>query len=80
MTTPQERQAQRKQEEINFYTKYYTQLVGAKITGFELVQDESDDHILWPTFTAKKAKIHSLLKCHKTQKEMVKGSYLDYLQ
>ena len=33
MTTPlekaQERQAQRRQEEIDFYTKYYTQLVGA---------------------------------------------------
>jgi len=54
MTTPQERQAQRKQQEIDFYTKYYTQLVGAKITGFELVQDDED--VLWPTFTAKKGK------------------------
>ena len=68
MTTPQERQAQRKQEEINFYTKYYTQLVGAKITGCGLHSPP------------RRAKIHSLLKCHKTQKEMVKGSYLDYLQ
>ena len=56
MTTPQERQAQHKQQEIDFYTKYYTQLVGAKITGFELVQDEHDDHIMWPTFTATKGK------------------------
>ena len=53
MTTPQE---QRKQQEIDFYTRYYTQLVGAKITGFELVQDEYDDHTMWPTFTAKKGK------------------------
>ena len=60
MTTPlekaQERQAQRRQEEIDFYTKYYTQLVGAKITGFELVQDEYDENTLWPTFTATKGK------------------------
>ena len=53
MTTPQE---QRKRQEIDFYTRYYTQLVGAKITGFSLVQDEYDDHVLWPTFTAKKGK------------------------
>ena len=56
MTTPQERQAQRRQEEVDFYTRYYTQLVGAKITGFELVQDEYDDHTMWPTYTAKKGK------------------------
>ncbi len=60
MTTPlekaQERQAQRRQEEMDFYTKYYTQLVGAKITGFELVQDEYDENTLWPTFTATKGK------------------------
>ena len=60
MTTPlekaQERQAQRRQEEIDFYTKYYTQLVGAKITGFELVQDEYDENTLLPTFTATKGK------------------------
>ena len=60
MTTPlekaQERQAQRRQEEIDFYTKYYTQLVGAKITGFELVQDEYDENTLWPTLTATKGK------------------------
>ena len=49
--TPQE---QRKQQDIDFYTRYYTQLVGAKITGFKLVQDEYDDHTMWPTFTAKK--------------------------
>jgi len=54
MITPQERQTQRKQEEIDFYTKYYTQLVGATITGFKLVQDEYDDHIMWPTFTVTK--------------------------
>ena len=53
MTTPQE---QRKRQEIDFYTRYYTQLVGATITGFELVQDEYDEHIMWPTFTAKKGK------------------------
>ena len=53
MTTPQE---QRKQQEIDFYTRYYTQLVGAKITGFELVQDEYDEHTMWPTYTAKKGK------------------------
>ena len=53
MTTPQE---QRKRQEIDFYTRYYTQLVGATITGFELVQDEYDEHTMWPTFTAKKGK------------------------
>ena len=56
MTTQQERQAQHKQQEIEFFTKYYTQLVGAKITGFELVQDEYDENTLWPTFTATKGK------------------------
>jgi len=60
MTTPlekaQEKQAQRRQKEMDFYTKYYTQLVGAKITGFELVQDEYDENTLWPTFTATKGK------------------------
>ena len=56
MTTPQERQAQRRQQEIDFYTRYYCQLVGATITEFNLVQDEYEDHIMWPTFTAKKGK------------------------
>ena len=46
MTTKQE---QRKLEERKFYTDYYTQLVGGKITGFILTEDEEDN--LWPTFT-----------------------------
>ena len=37
-----------------FYRKYYTQLMGATITGFELVQDEYEDYIFWPTFTMTK--------------------------
>ena len=56
MTTPQERQAQRQQEEIDFYIRYYSQLVGAIITGFTMVPDEYEDHIIWPTFTAQKGK------------------------
>ena len=42
----------RHQTEANeFYTKYYSQLVGATVTGFELIQDEYEDYIFWPTFT-----------------------------
>ena len=42
----------RYQTEANeFYTKYYSQLVGATVTGFELIQDEYEDYIFWPTFT-----------------------------
>ena len=49
MTTKQE---QRRLEEREFYTKYYSQLIGCKITGFVLTEDSEDN--LWPTFTVKK--------------------------
>ena len=41
-------------EANEFYTKYYTQLMGATITGFELVKDEYEAYIFWPTFTMTK--------------------------
>jgi hypothetical protein len=50
MTTKQE---QRRQQEEKFYTDYYSQLIGGKITGFHLTLGEGE---LWPTFTVKVGK------------------------
>jgi len=41
-------------EAKEFYTKYYKQLVGATVTGFELVLDEFENETFWPTFTMTK--------------------------
>ena len=41
-------------EAKEFYTKYYSQLVGATVTGFELVLDEFENETFWPTFTMTK--------------------------
>lgn len=36
---------------ITYYTAYFGQLVGAKITGFQMVKDEDDEYgDLWPCF------------------------------
>lgn len=36
--------------EIDFYGRYFGQLVGAEIISFEMVQDEHESYIWWPTF------------------------------
>ena len=46
MTT---RQEQRRLEEREFYTNYYTTLVGGQIADFTLKEDEEGNQ--WPTFT-----------------------------
>ena len=51
MTTKQE---QRRQEEVKYLTKYYSTLVGGKITDFHLTLGEGE---LWPTFTIKVGKM-----------------------
>ena len=50
MTT---RQEQRRLEEREFYTNYYTTLVGGQIADFTLTLGEGE---LWPTFTVKVGK------------------------
>lgn len=36
---------------LAFYNEYFGQLVGAKITGFELTRDEDDEYgDVWPTY------------------------------
>tara|TARA_R110002020_G_scaffold343474_1_gene557848 strand:+ start:162 stop:401 length:240 start_codon:yes stop_codon:yes gene_type:complete len=46
MTTKQE---QRRLAEREFYTNYYTTLVGGQIADFTLTEDEEGNQ--WPTFT-----------------------------
>jgi hypothetical protein len=41
------------QKDLAFYTNYFSQLVGATITGFELAKDTDGFDDYWPTFTVR---------------------------
>jgi hypothetical protein len=40
-----------KPDELSFYDRYFSQLVGAKILGFEMTRDEDFEY--WPTFVVR---------------------------